>query len=339
MNSECGSDVEHLFGDLEATRVGHMSKSSDQAAKHAVVDLTLEDGEEDVDTADFLVGWMTHDDMQLLDLRWHRTSIMIKKAGAVFWPVRILRADELLTNGVCLTGGKYCKFLGDTRRKITSFTSLHQLPQFLGPTDPDTLEKYEQTKSKLQQYKKGWEKWKYGFDLLVRAHGLLAQQHNSLERVLQESARQARIISEPEKPAKRRKVVKYVPYKKEIRLHVGDIIQYNNRLFTMGTRQGREFSQIIEINPSLPSPLVLDSGYKLKRSDVIMRVKRADGKPEKSGQEGCQKPLKYFFFSRETRLKGAQTMQEELIEMVKRDRNEINEQAMAMATEHRERVP
>ena len=59
-----------------------------------------------------------------------------------------------------------------------------------------------------------------------------------------------------------------------------------------------------------------------------MRMKRADGKPEKRGQEGCQKPLKYFFFSRETRLKGAQTMQEELIEMVKRDRK-INEQAMA----------
>ena len=70
-----------------------------------------------------------------------------------------------------------------------------------------------------------------------------------------------------------------------------------------------------------------------------MRMKRADGKPEKRGQEGCQKPLKFFFLSRETRLKGAQTMQEELIEMVKRDRNEINEQAMAMATEHRERVP
>ena len=360
VSSECESDVEHLFDDLEATRARSNGASStsirdadpsnasahitniDQPAtknvEHTVVDLTIREEDNDEACGEYFDRWMTHDDVQLQNLRWHKTSVMIKNAGAVFWPVRILRTDELLTNGACLTGGKYCEFLGDSRRKITSFTSLHQLPQFLGPTDPDTLEKYEQTKSKLQQYKKGWEKWKYGFDLLVRAHGLLAQQHNSIERVLQESARQAIIIPEPEKPAKRRKVVKYVPYKKEIKLHVGDIIQYNNRLFAMGTRQGREISQIIEINPSLPSPLVLDSGYKLKRSDIIMRVKRPDGKPEKRGQEGCQKPLKYFFFSRETRLKGAQTMQEELIEMVKRDRNEINEQAMAMATGHRERV-
>lgn len=308
-----------------------MSKSSEQAAKHAVVDLTLEDGEEDVDTDEFLDGWMTHDDVELRDLRWHRTSIMVKNAGAVFWPVRLLRTDELITNGACLTGGKYCELLGDPARRIAEFPSPRSLSPFRGPTDPDTLKKYAQTENKLQQrYKKGWKRWKYGFDSLVRAHGLLAQQHNSLECVLQESAQQARIISEPEKPAKRQKVGKYVPYKKEIKLHVGDIIQYNNRLFTMGTRQGREISQIIEINPSLPSPLVLDSGYKLKRSDIIMRMKRADGKPEKRGQEGCQKPLKFFFFSRETRLKGAQTMQEELIEMVKRDRKEINEQARAM---------
>jgi hypothetical protein len=292
-----------------------------------LVDLTREDGE---DEDDILDRWMTHEDMQLLDLRWHRTSIMIKNAGAIFWPVRILRTDELLTNGACLTGDKYCEFLGDTRRKITSFTSLHQLPQFLGPTDPDTLEKYEQTKNKLQQYKKGWKKWKYGFDSLVRAHGLLAQQHNSLESVLQKSSRGARIISTPDKPAKRRKVGKYVPYKKGIRLHIGDIIQYNNRLFTMGTRQGREISQIIEMNPSLPSPLVLDSGYKLKRSDIIMRVRRADEKPEKPGQENCQKPLKFFIIAKEERLQGAQTMQEELLEIARRDREEINEQAMAM---------
>jgi hypothetical protein len=98
----------------------------------------------------------------------------------------------------------------------------------------------------------------------------------------------------------------------------------------MGTRQGREISQIIEMNPSLPSPLVLDSGYKLKRSDIIMRVRRADEKPEKPGQENCQKPLKFFIIAKEERLQGAQTMQEELLEIARRDREEINEQAMAM---------
>ena len=359
VSSECESDVEHIFNDLEATRASSKGSSStsirdadptsdsahitniDQPAtknmEPTVVDLTLEDGENNTDTDEILDSWMTHEDMQLRDLRWHKTSVMTKKAGAVFWPVRILQADELITNGACLTGGIYCELLGDPARRITEFSSLHNLPPFRGPNDPDTKERYEEAKIRLKKRnKRVWVRWKNGLDFLKRAYGILERYTDPLEQVLRQSKRKAMTVPDNDihkAPAKRRKVVKYIPYKKEIKLHVGDIIQYNNRLFTMGSRQGREFSQIIEIDPSLPSPLVLDSGYKLKRSDVIMRVKRADGKPEKRGQEGCQKPLKFFFFSREKRLEGAQTMQEELLEIAKRDREEINEQAMAMARE------
>lgn len=359
VSSECESDVEHLFDDLEATRARSNGASStsirdadpsnasahitniDQPAtknvEHTVVDLTIREEDNDEACGEYFDRWMTHDDVQLQNLRWHKTSVMIKNAGAVFWPVRILRTDELLTNSSCLNGGSYCELLGDPTRRITEFSSIHDLPPFRGPNDPDTKERYEEAKNRLEKRnKRVWIRWKNGLDSLKRAYGLLERHKDSLEQVLCQSKRKAMTVPDndiPKVSAKRRKVVKYVPYKKEIKLHVGDIIQYNNRLFTMGSRQGREISKIIEINPSLPSPLILDSGYKLKRSDVIMRVKRADGNPEKRGQEGCQKPLKFFFFSREKRLEGAQTMQEELLEIAKRDREEINEQAMAMARE------
>ena len=95
----------------------------------------------------------------------------------------------------------------------------------------------------------------------------------------------------------------------------------------MGTRQGREFSKIIEINPSAASPLVLESGYELKLNDIIMRVQRGD---RIRTHQFEQKPLRFFIFEKEERLEGAQTMHEELIAMARRDRKEINQQAMTM---------
>lgn len=349
VSSDSDSDVDDIFGGLEALRSQNTktpsisTRCADQTGDATTpveeatdtvhtaptaIDLTNTDDDNDEECGEMFDSWMTHDEAQLHDLRWcNKTSW----GEEVFWPVRILRSDELITNAaICSHEKPHCELLGDQARRIMPFESLQQLPLFRGPNDPDTEERYEHAKNKFEKRRKTeWIRWKNGLDSLTRAYELLKHQEVSLEHILNISKRKARPVPQKEKrkaSAKRQKV-QYVPYKREINLHVGDIIQYNNRLFTMGSRQGREFSKIIEINPLAPSPLVLESGYKLNLNDVIMLVERAN---RIRTHQFEQKPLRYFIFEKEERLEGAQTMHEELIAMARRDREEINNQAMAM---------
>ena len=91
VSSECESDVEHLFDDLEATRARSNGTSStsirdadpsnasahitniDQPAtknvEHTVVDLTIREEDNDEACGEYFDRWMTHDDVQLQNLR------------------------------------------------------------------------------------------------------------------------------------------------------------------------------------------------------------------------------------------------------------------------------
>ena len=347
VSSDSDSDIDYIFGGLDALRSQSTETPSIQCADQTgdattpveeatdtvhtaptAVDLTNTDDDNDEECGEMFDSWMTHDETQLHDLRWcNKTSW----GEEVFWPVRILRNDELITNAAIRSHEKpHCELLGDQARRIMPLESLEQLPLFRGPNVPDTEEKYEQAKIKLEQRRKTeWIRWKNGLDSLTRAYELLKHQEVSLEHILNHSKRKARRVpyKENRKATAKRQKVQYVPYKREINLHVGDIIQYNNRLYAFGSRQGREFSKIIEINPLAPSPLVLESGYELKLNDIIMRVQRGD---RIRTHQFEQKPLRFFIFEKEERLEGAQTMHEELIAMARRDRKEINQQAMTM---------
>lgn len=350
VSSDSDSDIDYIFGGLDALRSQSTETPSIQCADQTgdattpveeatdtvhtaptAVDLTNTDDDNDEECGEMFDSWMTHDETQLHDLRWcNKTSW----GEEVFWPVRILRSDELITNAAIRSHEKpHCELLGDQARRIMPFELLQQLPLFRGPNVPDTEEKYEQAKIKLEQrHKTDWVRWKNGLASLTKAYGLLEDQEMSLEHILNHSKRKARRVpyKENRKATAKRQKVQYVPYKREIKLHVGDTIQYNNRLFAMGTRQGREFSKIIEINPSAASPLVLESGYELKLNDIIMRVQRGDRIRTQTFYQFEQKPLRFFIFEKEERLEGAQTMHEELIAMARRDRKEINQQAMTM---------
>ena len=114
--------------------------------------------------------------------------------------------------------------------------------------------------------------------------------------------------------------------KKSITLHVGDVLMYNGRTFTAGSKAARRFSTIVEFhkNKKKTNPIELHDGYIMELGDLFRIHKRSDGSTPKE-EDTVTKQMRWYRFSwKDQRWKG-ETNAEQIKKMSKKAQEDVND--------------
>lgn len=106
-------------------------------------------------------------------------------------------------------------------------------------------------------------------------------------------------------------------------LHVGDVILYNDRRFTAGTKQARKFSTIVEFHKEKKKthPMELSDGYEMELDDFIQLHQRFGNKPVKE-QDVVTKHLRLYKYKYDEERWAGKTKQNLVDEVSKKAQKE-----------------